>query len=126
MDTIIGSNRLLEIVVTPKRKVSKLEFITDRKITLKQFKVNEALVMNGKNYNVKRRTFLGYTIANSDKEVTLSFMVDKEQELNIFLNEISYDLLTNPNFCITPRANEMMPMPFVTNDTIITSKKIKI
>ncbi|UAM97908.1 M28 family peptidase [Polaribacter litorisediminis] len=124
IDTIIGSNRLLEIVVTPRRKVSKLEFTTDRKITLKQFKVNEALVMEGKNYHVTKSTFLGYTIANSDKEVTLSFMVDKEQELNIFLNEISYDLLTNPNFSINPRNNEMMPMPFVTNDAIITRKKI--
>lgn len=57
---------------------------------------------------------------------SLSFMVDKEQELNIFLNEISYDLLTNPNFYINPRTNEMMPMPFVTNDAIITRKKIKM
>lgn len=126
IDTIIGNNRFLELVVTPNRKVNKLEFITKNSITLKQFKVNDALVLKGKNYKVKYGTFLVYTLANSDENLTLSFTVDAKQKLDIILNEVSYDLLTNPNFSINPRSEEMMPMPFVTNDAIIISKKLKL
>lgn len=126
IDTIIGNNRFLEFVISPKRKINKLELITKNSITLKQFKVNDALVLKGKNYSIKNGTFLRYYIANSDKEVTLSFTVDKSQKLDFILNEISYDLLSDPNFSINPRSEEMMPMPFVTNDAIIISKKLKI
>jgi hypothetical protein len=65
-------------------------------------------------------------MANSDEEVTLSFSIIKDEKLDLILNEISYDLLKNPNFSIHPRSAEMMPMPFVTNDAIIISKKLKI
>ena len=126
MDTIIGKNRFLELVLKPNRNVNKFEFITKNKITFKQFKVNDALVLKGKNYTIKNGTFLIYHIANSDKELTLSFTVDATQELDFIVNEISYDLLTDPNFYISPRSEEMMPMPFVTNDAIIISKKLKI
>ncbi|TXD53548.1 MULTISPECIES: M28 family peptidase [unclassified Polaribacter] len=124
MDTIIERKRFLELVITPKRKVNKLEFITKNPLTLNQFKINDALVLNGKSYTVDKGTFLSYTIANTDDELTLSFTVDAHQPLDIILNEISYDLLTNPNFSINPRSEEMMPMPFVTNDAIIISKKL--
>jgi hypothetical protein len=126
IDTIIGDNRLLEFVITPSRKVNKFEFITNNEITLKQFKVNDALVNKGKNYNTKKGTFLIYYMANSDKNVTLSFSIGKEENLDVVLNEVSYDLLTNSNFSLQPRTEEMMPMPFVTNDAIIISKKLKI
>lgn len=126
IDTIIGEKRFLELTVNPKRKINKLEFITNNEIKFHQFKVNDALVNKGKNYKVKNRTFLVYHLANSDEEVTLSFSVDKNQNIDFILNEISYDLLTNPNFSIQPRSEEMMPMPFVTNDAIIITKKLKI
>lgn len=126
MDTVIGKNRFLEITVSPQRKVNKFEFSTNSKITFKQFKVNDELVLKGESYTVKNGTFLRYYMANSDKEVVLSFTVDATQELDFVLNEISYDLLSNPNFNIQSRSEEMMPMPFVTNDAIIISKKLKI
>ncbi|WP_397444649.1 M28 family peptidase [Polaribacter sp. R77954] len=126
IDTIIGKNRFLELTVTPKRKVNKYEFITKNKITLKQFKVNDALVLKGENYTVKNGTFLRYYMANSDTELVLSFTVDATQKVDFILNEISYDLLTNLNFNLKPRSEAMMPMPFVTNDAIIISKKLKI
>jgi hypothetical protein len=126
MDTIIGKNRFLELTISPQRKVNKFEFITKNKITLKQFKVNDALVLNGKKYSIKNGTFLRYYMANSDEELVLSFTVDITQKLDFIVNEVSYDLLTNPNFSINPRSEEMMPMPFVTNDAIIISKKLKI
>ena len=86
----------------------------------------DVLVNNGKSYNVKNGTFLIYHLGNEDKNVTLSFAIDKDAVLDIILNEISYDLLRNSNFSINPRSEEMMPMPFVTNDAIIIIKKIAL
>ena len=125
-DTIIDDKRLLELVITPTRKVNKFEFITNNKLTLQQFKVNDALVNKGKNYEAKKGTFLIYYMASSDDDVTLSFTINKDESLDFVLNEVTYDLLTNPKFSIKPRSEEMMPMPFVTNDAIIISKKLKI
>ncbi|KGL62477.1 M28 family peptidase [Polaribacter sp. Hel1_85] len=126
LDTIIGNKRFIEFTITPEKKVNKLEFITKKELKLHQFKVNDVLVNEGKSYNVKSGTFLVYHLGNQDKEVTLSFSILNETELDVILNEISYDLLENPNFSITPRTEEMMPMPFVTNDAIIISKKLKL
>jgi len=126
LDTIIDGKRLLELLITPNRKVNKFEFITNNKFTLHQFKVNDAVVNNGKKYVVEKGTFLIYYMADSDKNVTLSFSINKDEKLAIILNEISYDLLENRNFSIHPRSAEMMPMPFVTNDAIIITKKLKI
>lgn len=84
------------------------------------------MVNNGKNYNLKSGTFLVYHLANSDKELTLSFTMNTDEKLEIILNEISYDLLSNKNFNIKPRTEAMMPMPFVTNDAIIISKKLSL
>ena len=124
MDTVIGEKRFLELTITPKRKINKLEFLTKSKLTLYQFKVNDELVNKGKKHSLKSGTFLVYHLGNNDKEVTLSFSVNVGQNLDLTLNEISYDLLTNKNFNLKPRTEDMMPMPFVTNDAIIISKQL--
>ena len=124
LDTIIGKKRFLELTITPKRKINKLEFLTKSKLTLYQFKVNDVLVNQGKKHSLKSGTFLVYHLGNNDKEVTLSFSVNVGQILDLTLNEISYDLLTNKNFNLKPRTEDMMPMPFVTNDAIIISKQL--
>ncbi|PWG05968.1 M28 family peptidase [Polaribacter aquimarinus] len=126
LDTVIGNKRFIEISISSEKKANKLEFITKKELKLHQFKVNDVLVNDGKNYIVKKGTFLIYHIGNQDKAVTLSFSVSKEYEFDIILNEIYYDLLENPKFILTPRTDKMMPMPFVTNDAIIISKKVKL
>jgi hypothetical protein len=93
---------------------------------LHQFKVNNVLVNAGKKYAVQEGTFLVYHLGNNDKEVTLSFSIEKAAVLTITLNEVSYDLLTHKNFTLKPRTEAMMPMPFVTNDAIIISKKLAL
>ncbi len=125
-DFIRGEKRVIEFVLKPTRKINKLEFITNQKISLTNFKVNNASVNEGKNYEVKNGTFLIYYVANEDKEISLSFAIDKNETIDIIVNEISFDLLSHPKFSIKPRSASMMPMPFVTNDAIIISKKINL
>ena len=124
LDTLIGKKRFLELTITPKRKINILQFLTKSKLTLYQFKVNDELVNKGKKHSLKSGTFLVYRLGNNDKEVTLSFSVNIDQNLELTLNEVSYDLRTNKNFNLKPRAEDMMPMPFVTNDAIIISKQL--
>ena len=126
LDTVMNDKRFLDITITPQRKINKLEFISNKKIDFVQFKVNDVLVNKGKPYTTQRKTFLIYYLSNEDDEVSLSFSIDKNAPINILINEISYDLLTNPNFNLQPRTEEMMPMPFVTNDAIIITKKLKL
>ena len=52
--------------------------------------------------------------------------IKKDSIPRIIINEISYDLLSNPLFNITPRSKEMMPMPFVTNDAVISIQQLKL
>ena len=117
---------MLELVITPNSKTNKYEFIANNKVILQQFRVNEALVNNGKNYMVEKGTLLIYFMSNSDENLTLYFSLNKDENLDLILNEISYDLLTNSNFTINPRSKEIIPIPFVTNDAIIISKKLKL
>jgi hypothetical protein len=39
--------------------------------------------------------------------------------------ESSFDLMTNPLFDMTPRQDWMMPTPFVLNDAVVITQKIK-
>ena len=126
LDTIIGKKRFLEITITPERKINLLQFLTKKNLLLYQFKVNDILVDEGKNYEVRSGAFLSYYLGSKDKKVTLSFYVNLDQNLDLTLNEISYDLLTNKKLSIKPRAEDMMPMPFVTNDAIIIGKQISL
>ena len=126
LDTLIGDKRLLELLIKPNRKINKYELLTNKKIVLNQFKVNDALLSKGKKYEVEKGVFLVYYMANTDKNVTISFSIDKGETLDVVLNEVSYDLLSNEKFSIKPRTEEMMTMPFVTNDAIIISKKLQL
>jgi len=126
LDTIISRKRFVEITITPKRKINKLEFLTKNPLLLYQFKVNDVLVNNGKKYSLKNGTFLVYHLGNNDTALTLSFSVNLDQKLDLILNEVSYDLLSNKNFNLKPRAANMMPMPFVTNDAIISTQKLDL
>jgi hypothetical protein len=88
--------------------------------------VNGVLVHKHKPHAVKKGSFLVYHLGNQDKEISLSFRVNKNDVLDLTFNEISYDLLSNKNFSLQPRSEAMMPMPFVTNDAIILTKRINL
>ena len=125
-DTIINNERKLNFTITPTRKINRYEFNNNETITLKNLKVNGASYDDKNEFESKKGTLLIYQMANSDKDVTISFTINKDVKPDITLNEISYDLLTNEKFNLKPRSEIMMPMPFVVNDAIICSKKIKL
>lgn len=128
-DTIIDGDRILDITIEPKRKVNKIELTTTAPIWVKSLCVNGASLVKKPNENyvikMRRGTLLSYFVANTDDNLRLSLVLDSTTTPDIFINEISFDLLTNPAFDLTPRTATMMPMPFITNDAIITTKSIQ-
>ncbi|MGB1042961.1 MAG: M20/M25/M40 family metallo-hydrolase [Tenacibaculum sp.] len=125
-DTIINDKRELNFTITPTRMINRYEFNNNKTITINKLKVNGTFYDEGKPFTANEGTLLIYQMANSDKSVTISFSVDKNESPDITLNEISYDLLSNEKISLKPRSEIMMPMPFVVNDAIICSRKIKL
>ncbi|SEC01393.1 Peptidase family M28 [Tenacibaculum sp. MAR_2009_124] len=125
LDTIIENNREINFTIIPQRKINKYEIYTSNPLEIK------GICLNGESYDyetplkIKQGSVLTYQMANFDTEVSVLLKLPKDSKLELTLNEISYDLLTNPAFNLESRNETMMPMPFVTNDAIITSKELK-
>lgn len=123
-DTIIDNNRYLEFTLVPQRKINKFELFNNTAITIKNFTANNALMY--KDQKLEKKTLLVYYMANTDSTLYFSLTCDKNDQPNFTINEVSYDLLTNENFSLSPRNDYMIPMPFVTNDAIICTKTIQL
>ncbi|TVZ56516.1 peptidase M28-like protein [Lutibacter sp. Hel_I_33_5] len=124
IDTLIGEERVLDLIITPQRKVHKIELKTEGKVTFTSICANGIYLNDKKPLTKENKSFLIYHLGNSDKQIHLSLSFDKMVNPTILMNEISYDLLKNPAFNFRPRNEEMMPMPFVTNDAIICVQKL--
>ncbi len=128
-DTIIGDFRNISLLIKPQRFVNKLELIANAPITFNSIGVQNVYLDKKKEANafkVTRGTILSYFLAAKDSILKVDFTINKNSIPNISLIESSFDLQTNSLFNIKPRSKEMMPMPFVTNDAVITIQKIKL
>ena len=124
LDTIIDNKRILKFTIKPTRKINKYELSLRDSLYFNHLFVNDIPVNEGKYFSINKGTFLVYHMANADEKLQIEISIPKKEKPIIFLNEISYDLLDNPLLKVNPRAKNMMPMPFVTNDAIITIQKI--
>lgn len=125
-DTIVNNNREISLSILPQRKIHKYELRVKDSTNFKKLEANSALVNSGKSFYVRRGTFLIYHMGNSDDGLDLKMTFDKNARPTIVVNEISYDLLSNPIFEVQPRSDEMQPMPFVTNDAVMCIQEIKL
>ncbi len=125
MDTVVGEDRLLEFSLIPKRKINKYELGTLDSIQVKRMFINETAYNSGKLTNIRKGNFLNFHMGNADDSLFVSMTISKEEKLNLFINEISYDLLENKLLSVQPRSEDMMPMPFVTNNAIICTRQVQ-
>jgi hypothetical protein len=129
IDTIINNERTISFNVNPQRKIHKIELIANDAITFNTIGVQNIQLdkkSEDDRLTVKKGTILSYYMTQKDSILKIDFKVDTTVNPNLSIIESSFDLLTNDLFTIKPRTNEMMPMPFVTNDAIITIQKIKL
>ncbi len=125
-DTVVQNTRNLKFLLAPKRNVRKYELYSASPVTISKLSINGESYENGASFEAKKGVLLSYQMANSDTGVAIEFSIAKDSPLNLSISETSYDLLTNPKFKLLPRKETMMPMPFVINDAIITSKKLPL
>lgn len=121
-DTIIGENRLIELCITPKRKVNRLDVYTNP-IPLNAATVNRIPLSPYYLEHRSARLITHYISNNHFTELELSFPKDSVLELSLY--EASNDLLTNQEFSVPKRPDTSIPMPFVLNDAILTIKTIR-
>ncbi len=123
LDTVVGDNRLIKLTITPQRPVNRLEVFTNA-VPLTAVKVNEIELST---YYLKDRSgskLLTHYISNNDA-TTLELLFPKEQVLELQIYEASNDLLSHPLFSVPERPETSIPMPFILNDAILTTKKIR-
>ncbi len=121
-DTVIGNSRFLDICITPKRHVNRLEVFTNT--TLETATINTIELSTY--YLEKRRGGKLITHYISNNEYTdLQLSIPKDSVLELTLYEASNDLLSNPQFTIPPRPAHNIPMPFILNDAILVTKTIR-
>ena len=125
-DTIINDERIIELIISPTRKINKYELRLEKPVDFNYLQVNDMDVNEGDSFSIRRGSFLIYHMGNNDQELRILMSISKEISPVFYLNEVSYDLLNNPLFDLESRTDVMMPMPFVTNDAIITTQTISL
>jgi hypothetical protein len=122
----VGANRYLKIRIMPNRKVNRYDVFADEDLVIQNFKANglSLLGQKGSKYERKGKKLLSYYVVDQ-LPLEIDFSVSASSVLDLELMESSFDLLNNPLFSITKRANWMMPTPFVLNDAVIIKEKIK-
>ena len=121
-DSIIEDVRQLEFEIKNHRKVHRIEVFAEGAL-VNYVEVNESplsplfLAYRGK------RLFTHYLSEGASTKILLQF--DKNEPLNLTINEISNDLLRHPEFNVSDRPKQTIPMPFVINDAIIQQKSFQ-
>ena len=128
LDTLVNNDRWVDLEITSQRNANRMELITTTPIYLKAFNINgiDMHKLSKSDYVLQKEkgSILTYYLTSTDEIISLKMRMSKNQVLNLNLLEASFDLLSNPQFEITPRAAYMMPMPFVLNDAIVLKKQI--
>jgi len=125
-DSIQGNNRFVHFRIKSLRNANRIELISSYPIRLKLFVVNDIAMKKAIHPVKKRGTILSYYLTSPNEILDLKLTISKEETLNLSILEASFDLLSNPQFDIKPRADYMMPMPFVLNDAIVLKKRINL
>lgn len=125
-DSVVGNNRYLKIQITPNRKVNRYDIFAHPKMTFFNFKANGVSASQQKGIRLERegtKILCYYVVGN--EPLVMEFFINKSSIFDMDLIESSFDLMTNPLFKIKPRADWMMPTPFVLNDAVLIQQKIK-
>lgn len=125
-DSTAGNNRYLRIRITPNRKVNRYDVFANEDLALQNFKANGMTLLGQKTskYERKGKHILSYYVVDQ-LPLEIEFNIPSSSILDLDLMESSFDLMSNPLFSMTKRADWMMPTPFVLNDAVVIKEKIK-
>ncbi|WP_396171361.1 M28 family peptidase [Flavobacterium sp.] len=125
-DSVIGGNHFLKIRITPTRKVNRYDVFANEKLVIQNFKANGLTLLGqkGSKYERKGKKLVSYYVVDQ-LPLEIEFNVAASSVLDLDLMESSFDLMNNPQFSMTKRADWMMPTPYVLNDAVVIKQKIK-
>lgn len=125
-DSVVGHKRFLKIQITPNRKVNRYDVFANEIMRFYNFKANGTSTLGQQGTELERngKKLLSYYVVNNEPLV-LQFTINKATILDMDVMESSFDLMVNPIFSMTPRENWMMPTPFVLNNAVIITQKIR-
>ncbi len=121
-DTTVGDHRFLELCITPKRAVNRLDIFSPTAITAAE--VNSVKLSDFYLKNRKRNKLITHYISNNDY-TDLQLTIPKDAVLELTLYETSNNLLHNDKFTVPARPEHDIPMPFVLNDAVLVTKTIR-
>lgn len=125
-DSIVGKKRFLKIKISPNRKVNRYDIYAAEIMSFFNFKANGVTTLGQKGTELERNgsKLLSYYVVDNEPLV-MEFTINKATVLDMNVTESSFDLMENPLFTMTPREKWMMPTPFVLNDAVVITQKIK-
>jgi hypothetical protein len=125
-DSISGTNRYLKIRITPNRKVNRYDVFANENLVFQNLKANDqsTLGQKGSLYKRKDKKIVSYYVVDQ-LPLEIEFSIKSSSVLDMDLMESSFDLMNNPLFSMAKRADWMMPTPFVMNDAVVITQKIR-
>ncbi len=129
-DSVIGELRHVSVYIESKRDVNRIELFAEPDLLFKDFTFNgvAAIKTDDQGYAFQNREssrLFSYYVS-SNEPLVLKFSVPRNQQTKFILYESSNDLLTNPQFNVHERSEDMIPKPFILNDAVILKKTILI
>lgn len=121
-DTIIENSRFINLSITSKRPINRLEIFTAN--TLEAATVNDIALSEHFLENRRHGKLITHYVSDNDT-TALQLQFPKDSTLELTIYEASNDLLTNKNFSIPERPDDTMPMPFILNDAILITKTVR-
>jgi hypothetical protein len=128
-DTLYKDRNLITYNIKPQRNANVLYITAKEKIDFYSLKINGVSVDKSDKdsdfvFQITKEDnkIISYYLAQGIDSLNIEMEISKNLNPKFELFEISYDLLKNPLFKVTPREKTMMPTPFVFNDAIIVKK----
>ena len=122
-DTIIENNRIIELCITPQRDVNRLDIFT-KSMNVEKVKINQ-LELSPYYLESRKASKLVTHYITDNAYTEIEITIPKDSILELTFQEASNNLLDHPLFSVPKRPENSIPMPFVLNDAIITTKTIK-
>ncbi|WP_149303852.1 M28 family peptidase [Pareuzebyella sediminis] len=122
-DTLIGNNRSITVCITPQRPINRLDIFTNTTEITEAF-VNGIPLSSFYLQNRKGPRLLTHFVSdNNYTELQLTFPKNTYLELTFY--EASNNLIGEAPLNLPKRPENSIPMPFVLNDAVLTTKTVR-
>lgn len=120
-----------EVTIQPSAETERLVIYKNQMLDFTDFSVNGETVQPLESslelpfYNRNQSTLIDYYVVQNEA-LHLKFSLDQGVQPEFSISQINYNLLKDPDLNVSPRLKWMMPKPFVINDAIMTTQKMRI